>query len=182
MLKHLSRFLAAAAVVGSLTGARPAFAQQFSSGPYYAGPRVWMGNLNGAMAIGGQIERGFTKPGEHGPGIIAAGLGIDYYHWSSDFRGLGAYSYSVVPLQLFSNYHFVLKEHTKFDPYLGLALVYSVVNASWSGGGVAASAAGSGMDLAGQAGLRYFLSPTLALQGQLGFGYGTLGLGASWKF
>ena len=64
----------------------------------------------------------------------------------------------------------------------GLIVVYSIVSASWSGGGVAASADGNYSDFAGQAGLRYFIKDNLALQGQIGFGYGTLGLGATWKF
>ena len=33
---------------------------------------------------------------------------------------------------------------------------------------------------AGQAGARYFVSDRFSLQGQIGFGYGTLGLGATW--
>jgi outer membrane protein W len=88
----------------------------------------------------------------------------------------------VIPFQVFSNYHFVIESNKKLDPYLGLALVYSVVNASWDGAGAAAEADGSSTAIAGQAGVRYFLSDQLALQGQLGFGYGTLGLGATWRF
>jgi hypothetical protein len=155
-------------------------AKQFSSGALYAGPRMWLGNLNGAVAVGGQIERGFTKAGDFGSGIISGGVGFDYYTWSNQYS-VGSYRYSVIPLQLFSNYHFTIEGNRKFDPYVGLAFVYSMVNSSWSGSGVAASAAGSGTAFAGQAGLRYFLSDKLALQGQLGFGYGTLGFGATWK-
>jgi hypothetical protein len=59
--------------------------------------------------------------------------------------------------------------------------VYSVVSASWDGAGVqGADASSSSFDFAGQAGMRYFLSERFALQGQIGFGYGTLGLGATW--
>jgi OmpW family len=193
MFPSLARVLIAVAVVAS-----PVFAQagpasttapagaaapvgQFESGPFYGGPRVWIGNLNGAIAIGGQVERGFTKAGQYGPGIIGGGVGIDYYTWSFDYA-VGNYKYSVIPLQVFSNYHFVIESNKKLDPYAGLALVYSIVNATWEGSGVAASAEANGLDIAGQAGLRYFLSDKLALQGQVGFGYGTLGLGATWKF
>ena len=155
---------------------------QFESGPFYAGPRIWIGNLNGALAIGGQIEKGFTKAGQYGPGIIGGGVGIDYYSWSYDYAALGSYKYSVIPLQVFSNYHFVIESNKKLDPYAGVALVYSIVNATWEGSGVAGSAEANGLDFAGQAGLRYFLTEKVALQGQIGFGYGTLGLGATWKF
>jgi outer membrane protein W len=83
---------------------------------------------------------------------------------------------------VFSNYHFVVANNRKFDPYLGLAFVYSIVNASWSGGTDPGAADGNYTDIAAQAGLRYFLKDNVALQGQIGFGYGTLGLGATWKF
>ena len=156
-------------------------AGQFDVGPFYAGPRIWLGNLNGAVAIGGQIEKGFTPAGKYGPGIIAGGVGIDYYKWDFDYT-FGKYNYSVIPIQIFSNYHFVIESNKKLDPYAGLALVYSVVNASWEGSGVAATADGNYTDIAGQAGVRYFLTEKMAVQGQIGFGYGTLGIGATWKF
>lgn len=155
--------------------------RRFQTGALYAGPRLWLGNLNGAVAVGGQVERGLTQPGRYGPGVIAGGLGVDWYSWSFAYP-TGKYSYSVLPLQAFGNYHFTIESNKRIDPYLGVALVYSVVSASWSGSGVAASAAASGVAFAGQAGARYFLSDKLALQGQVGFGYGTLGLGATWRF
>ena len=154
---------------------------QFETGRLYAGPRIWIGNLNGAIAIGGQVERGFTKAGAYGPGIIGGGVGIDYYTWDFDYV-FGNYNYSVIPLQVFSNYHFIIESNRKLDPYVGLALVYSIVNASWEGAGVAANAEASSLGFAGQAGVRYFLTEKVALQGQVGFGYGTLGIGATWKF
>lgn len=158
-------------------------AQQFETGVYYAGPRIWLGNLNGAVAIGAQIERGFTEPGRYGPGIIAGGVGIDWYSWSFDYPPFGSYDYTVVPVQVFSHYHFVITSNRKLDPYAGLALVYQHVSASWSGAGAQfGSASASATDIAGEGGLRYFLSDKFAVQGQIGFGYGTLGLGATWRF
>lgn len=62
------------------------------------------------------------------------------------------------------------------------AFVYSIVNRSWSGGADPGTADASYTDFAGQAGLRYFLRENIALQGQICFGYGTLGIGATWKF
>jgi hypothetical protein len=186
--------LARAAVILTLTAAT-ATAQQapaaaggaaeaptFRTGEIYAGPRLWLGNLNGSFAIGVQAERGFTQPEQYGPGIIAGGVGIDYYSWSYSYQPFGEYSYSVVPIQVFGNYHFIVASMPKLDPYLGLALVYSIVNASWSGSGVAAGADASSLAFAGQGGARYFVSDKLAIQGQVGFGYGTLGLGAAWRF
>ena len=180
MFARGSRVLAVVMCVASAAVAVPASAQQFESGAWYGGPRIWIGNLNGATAIGGQVEKGITKPGEFGPGIMALGVGVDFYHWSSPFVGNGRFSYSVIPLQGFGNYHFIITDNKKFDPFIGLALVYSVYNASCNG--FCGAATSSSLDFAGQAGLRYFLTDKFALQGQLGFGYGTLGLGATWKF
>ena len=158
---------------------------RFRRGAVYAGPRVWLGNLNGALAVGGQAEKGLTEPGKYGSGIISGGVGVDWYSWSNDYgAAIGEYKYSVVPLQVFSNYHFLIQSNEKLDPYLGLALVYSVVSASWSGEGLSGSygAEASSLAFAGQGGLRYFVSDKFAVQGQVGFGYGTLGLGATWRF
>ena len=190
MTTRLTRVLVAVVVCSSSALAQtpstsanqPAATSDFETGRFYAGPRLWLGNLNGAVAIGGQVERGFTQAGQYGPGIIGGGLGVDWYSWDFDYAFGGRYEYSVIPIQLFSNYHFVIPSNKKLDPYVGLAFVYSIVNASWSGGGVAAQADGNYSDFAGQAGLRYFLKDNLALQAQIGFGYGTLGLGATWKF
>ena len=195
-MHSLTRVLVAAVLVSSpilaqgqpatttkaTTPGEPAATSDFETGPFYAGPRLWLGNLNGAVAIGGQIERGFTKAGQYGPGIIGGGVGLDWYSWSYDYPFGGSYKYSVIPIQIFSNYHFVIPNNKKLDPYAGLALVYSIVSASWEGSGIAASADGNSTAFAGQAGLRYFLKDNLALQGQIGFGYGTLGIGATWKF
>jgi hypothetical protein len=181
MFARLTRAVTVFSLVTTSALAQEARAPQFQTDAFYAGPRVWLGNLHGAIAVGGQIERGFTKAGAYGPGVIAGGIGVDYYSWSFDYP-VGSYSYSVIPIQVFANYHFVIEKNPKFDPYLGMALVYSAVSASWEGAGVAASADGSGTTFAGQAGLRYFMSEKFALQGQLGFGYGTLGVGATWRF
>ena len=172
----------ASSPAGPATAASSATGARFETGAIYAGPRLWIGNLNGATAIGAQAERGFTTAGQYGPGIIAGGVGIDYYSWSNDFA-IGSYDYSVIPIQVFGNYHFPIEGQPKLDPYVGLAFVYSVVNASWDGPGVGdVDASASGSDIAGQAGLRYFINEKFAVQGQLGFGYGTLGIGATWKF
>ncbi len=174
------RVLKAAFVCSLVSAFAPLEAQSFSSGPVYAGPRIWIGNLNGATSIGVQAERGFTQPGKYGPGIISFGAGIDHYSWDWNYVG-GKYDYSVTPIEVFSNYHFRIGTQPRLDPYAGLALVYSVVSASYSGAGIA-STSSSSSDIAGHVGARYFLSDKVAVQAQLGFGYGTMSLGATWRF
>jgi len=184
MLATVARAAAILALTASAAAAQqPAPAARpesmFAMGKTYVGPRLWLGNINGAIAVGGQIERALAPAGESG--TISAGAGIDFYSWSYDYA-FGEYSYSVIPLQVFGNYHFAIRSNPKIDPYLGLALVYSIVSASWSGTGTPASANGSTATFAGQGGIRYFLKPNFALQGQIGFGYGTLGVGTAWSF
>lgn len=174
------RALAATALTALIIPCVSVAAQGFTAGPIYAGPRVWLGNLNGATAIGVQAEKGFTQPGKYGSGIIAFGAGVDHYSWDWGYPG-GSYEYSVTPIQVFSNYHFKVATQPKLDPYAGLALVYSVVSASYTGIG-STSASNSTTDIAGHVGARYFLSGKFAVQGQVGFGYGTLSLGATWRF
>jgi hypothetical protein len=161
-------------------GATPLFGQGYEVGPVYAGPRIFTGNLNGATAIGVQAEKGITKPGAYGTGSISAGAGIDHYSWNAAYPG-GKYEYSVTPIQLFSNYHFKIASQPKLDPYAGLALVYSIVSASYTGI-ASASASANNTDFAGQFGARWFFNDKLAAQAQAGFGYGTLSLGATWRF
>ena len=182
---RVARTLAAVVLTASTAVATTASAQQFKTDTWYAGPRIWIGGLNGATAIGAQIEKGFTKPGAQGSGIIAGGLGIDYYSYSSSFIGYG-WKFSVIPIQVFGAYHFAVESNKKLDPYLGVALVYSIYSSTYtspSGGTTTLnSPTSSGMDFAGFGGLRYFFSDNFALSGQLGFGYGTLGVGVHWKF
>ncbi len=177
---------AALLVLGTLAlaAAPPARAEGFQTGTWYAGPRIWIGNLNDAVAIGGQVERGVTKPGEYGPGVIAVGAGLDYYSWSYDYAAYGSYKYSVVPVQVFGNYHLPLPKSPRWDPYAGLGLVYSHVSASWEGNAFSSgfSAAASTTDIVGNVGARYFVNDRFAVQAQVGFGYGTIGLGATWAF
>ena len=128
------------------------------------------------------MERGFTEPGAAGPGIITGGAAVDWYSWSYDYQPFGSYDYSVVPIQVFSNYHYILKNSPKIDPFGGLALVYSVVSASWTGSGVqVGNVSESTFDLAGQIGMQYFFTPKFCGRAQLGFGYTTFGLGVSFR-
>src|SRR5262245_33028472 len=65
-----NRLTAALALAASLAAA-PAMAESsyFQPRALYGGPRVWLGNLNGAVAFGAQVERGFTDPGKVGSEI-----------------------------------------------------------------------------------------------------------------
>ncbi len=170
------------AATQSSTGGSKIGPHDFQTKKWYIGPRIGFGNLDGGTAIGAQAERGFTEPGSAGPGIITGGVALDWYSWSYDYPPFGSYDYSVIPIQVFSNYHYILKNSPKIDPYGGLTLVYSIVNASWSGTGTGVgSVSDSEFDIAGQVGMQYFFTPKFCGHAQLGFGYTTFGLGVSWR-
>lgn len=170
------------AATQSSTGGSKIGPHDFQTKKWYIGPRVGFGNLDGGTAIGGQVERGFTEPGAAGPGIITGGVAVDWYSWSYDYQPFGSYDYTVTPIQVFSNYHYILKNSPKIDPFGGLALVYSIVSASWSGTGFqVGNSSDSNLDIAGQVGMQYFFTPKFCGRAQLGFGYTTFGIGVSFR-
>lgn len=148
----------------------------------YAGARTWLG-VYGTLSIGGTLERPMTKPGQYGPGIISAGVGADFYRYSTDIGGIADWSVTVIPITGFANYHFPLK-NKKLDPYAGIGVGYAVVSASvrtYGGDSFTSRGRASGVYLSGSLGARYYVRPTLALQAETGFGVGALSLGVSWK-
>ena len=163
--------------------APPAASQQdqadvgsFDPGFWYAGPRIWLG-VYGTIAIGGQVELAYSEPGQYGPGIVGIGAGVDYYSYDYGSGAFGG-SYTVIPISAFANYHFVLENNRRIDPYVGLGLGYYLVSASGSGQTARAGA----VFLALQLGGRYFMTPRLAAQAHAGVGVGNISLGLAYKF
>ena len=155
-------------MIGCLTTTATA---QFEIGKNYLGPRVGIGAYGSGLAFGAAYEYGVT------PEIGVGGL-LDYYSYD---WGYGI-SYTFIDFGIQGNYHFgkLLKWDNKLDPYAGLVLGYESVHVN--GLGVYSAAYSSGLQLGGQAGLRYFLSPHVALFGQVGFGYTYLKVGVDFKF
>ena len=85
MKTSIAAAVLALGMAGAVPAQEPAALGAFQTGELHAGPRIWLGNLNGAMAIGGQVERGLTRPQQYGPGIVSGGVGVDYYSWSQDY-------------------------------------------------------------------------------------------------
>ncbi len=146
----------------------------------YLGPRLGIGVNGSSLAFGAGYEYGVTKE------ISVGGL-VDYYQYSYDaFAGYGGkYTYIVFGAQ--GNYHFgpTLKWDSKLDPFAGIVLGYESISWKWDNNaynGYGWSASSSGVVFGGQAGIRYFLSPTLALYGQVGFGITYLKAGVDFKF
>ncbi|MGA9364246.1 MAG: hypothetical protein WBW16_07750 [Bacteroidota bacterium] len=146
---------------------------QYVMGKSYLGPRIGIGVNGSSLAIGAGYEYGVTED-------ISVGALIDYYQWSyTAFAGFGGkYTYIVFGAQ--GNYHFgkLLKWDSKLDPFAGLVLGYENISWKWDNQVFTGySASSSGLVFGGQAGLRYFVSPSVALYGQAGFGITYLKVG-----
>ena len=173
------RHLTIVAIVAVLLCVVTATSQaQYVMGKSYLGPRIGIGVNGSSLALGAGYEYGVTED-------ISVGALIDYYQWSYDaWAGYGGkYTYIVFGAQ--GNYHFgkLLKWDSKLDPFAGVVLGYENVSWKWDNQvftGYSASA--SGLVFGGQAGLRYFVSPTVALYGQAGFGITYLKVGVDFVF
>jgi hypothetical protein len=149
---------------------------QYKEAKSYLGPRLGLGVHGSSFSVGAGYEYGVTPD-------ISVGALIDYYQYSYTFINSLTEKYIIFGAQ--GNYHFgkALKADPKIDPFAGLVLAYQ--NISWSWDNQAAEGfipSGSGMVFGGQAGIRYFVSPTLALYGQLGFGITYLKVGVDFVF
>lgn len=89
--------------------------------------------------------------------------------------------YSVFIFGARSTYHFDFIENDKLDPYAGVMLGYNIVSAKVDGltGDLFSGAAASGVGYAGLVGLRYQVSDSLRLYGELGYGIAVLSFGAT---
>jgi hypothetical protein len=153
---------------------------QWEKGKSYIGPRVGIGINGSSIAFGAGYEYGVTEE-------IGVGALVDYYQWTYDWYGSygGKYTYIVFGAQ--GNYHFgkILKWDSKLDPFAGVVLGYESVSWKWDNEpGVSStwSANASQIVFGGQAGIRYFFSPSIALYAQAGFGITYVKAGIDFKF
>ncbi|MFA4948901.1 MAG: hypothetical protein WC674_10410 [Candidatus Krumholzibacteriia bacterium] len=175
-MRKIALLLVVAAVV--CLSASTGYAQ-YEKGKSFLGPRLGIGAHGSGIVLGGGYEYGVTD-------VISVGGLVDYYTWSTTGWGIygGKYTYIIVGAQ--GNYHFgkALKWDNKIDPFAGLVLGYEHVSWSWDKdpGSILWSASASGIILGGQAGIRYFMTPKVALYGQGGFGITFLKAGVDFKF
>jgi hypothetical protein len=159
----------------------------YKPGESVASLAVALGGLNGAA--GSTVVPPLVLSFDYGvhPDISVGGL-VSYYRSSysygiSGFGGEWNYSYLAVGAR--GDYHFgKFVPVEKLDLYGGLLLAYGVVSVS-APSGLGVTGAGSsanifiwGVNLGG----RYFFTPSLAAQVELGVGFGNLSAGLSYKF
>lgn len=140
---------------------------------WYAGPRV-----SSSSTLGANVERilvGSPRT-EFANGRIGVGAAVDYY--SASFLGD---KWSVIPISGFVNYHFAIPDIPKLDPFVGGGLGYVVSQYRSSTLGYSGTAQ-SGLFFVAQAGARYFFTPRIAAQAQVGAGLGSMSAGVTFGF
>ncbi len=150
---------------------------QYTENSNYLGPSIGFAFLGSTPDFGVNYEYGINVENF---GLIGVGGVFRYWGYSDSY-----WKYSDVLIGAQGNYHFKVNDN-KFDPYAGLVLAYDAGSVSWNGPGEGFSAPTyGGMWLAIQGGLRYWVSPTVAISGRVGFGtlgYSGLDFGVDFKF
>ncbi len=150
---------------------------QYEAGKSYLGPSIGFAFLGSTPDFGVSYEYGINMQNF---GLVGIGGLFRYWGYSeTDWK------YTNILIGVQGNYHFVVS-NSNFDPYVGLVLAYDAGSVSWSGPyGNYVSPSYGGMWLAAQGGVRYWVSPTVAITGRIGFGtlgYSGLDFGVDFKF
>ena len=150
---------------------------QFEIGKSYLGPSIGFAFGASTISLGANYEYGilWEEVGNIGVGGI-----VRYWSYSS-----GYWSYTDILIGAQANYHFKLK-NKKFDPWAGLVLAFDIGSSNWSGpyDDYWTDTSNSGLWFAINGGARYWISPTIALNGRLAFGtlsYGSIEVGVDFK-
>jgi len=157
----------------------------FKPGYTDIGFAVGLGNTgNAAAAVGGRFEHAIKTLPDMANGTLGIEVSLDYYAYSGAFP-FGGFSWSVtaLPIGVTANYHFKLDD-PKFDPFMGAGLGYEIVTCRFSGPStISTGGCGQVSQVAfiGRVGARYFMSPKMALYGDVGTGPTTLNIGLMFK-
>ena len=153
---------------------------QYDLNKNYLGPTIGLSFLGSTAQVGINYEYSMDLQN-----IGTVGIGGIFKYWGYSDKYLdGEWSYTDILIGAQSNYHFSTGNN-KYDPWIGLTLAYDAGSVIWSGPYEKyVTPAYGGLFLGAQAGLRYWISPKLALVGRFGFGnlsYGALEVGVDFK-
>lgn len=180
MHKNVARLIAVISLITILISTTGY--SQYDLGKSYLGPTIGLSFLGSTFQFGANYE--YSLELENFGNV---GIGGVFRYWSySETYYSGEWSYTDILIGVQGNYHFKLS-NDKLDPWAGLVLAYDGGSVKWKGasGYNYATPTYGGFFLGGQAGMRYWISPTVALVGRIGFGtlsYGALEVGADFKF
>ena len=155
---------------------------QYTANYNYLGPSIGFSFLGSTPQFGANYEHSMDIQNF---GTVGIGGIFRYWHYSDSYLQ-GSWKYTNILIGAQGNYHFKL-ENDKLDPWAGVTLAYNGGSVSWDGpsGYNYASPTYGGLFLGLAGGMRYWVSPTLAVSARLGYGslsYGGLDLGVDFKF
>lgn len=154
---------------------------QYEIEKHYIGPSIGLSFLGSTAQLGLNYEYAFEIKDF---GTVGAGGVFRYWGYKEGFWA-GSRDVSNILVGGQFNYHFKI-ENKKFDPWAGavLSFVSTSVKRNYSNIPNYSEPTYGGLWLAFQGGARYWITPTIALTGRVGFGtlsYGALELGVDWK-
>ena len=153
----------------------PPLAMGYEVGTLDLGPILGLGGTGfyGSNSIGGRIEKAFKQLDN---GIL--GISGSATRWSYDCPGC---TFSTTYIAATVNYHFVLKNNRRWDPFLSLGLGYLRYSAGVDDGLFGSNFSDGGVVFAGNAGVRYFITKSMAAYADIGSGAATFNLGLMFK-
>lgn len=159
---------------------------QINEGDNLLGPSVGLWVKGSVPLFGVNFE---SHVSQLGSGTIGIGGLFRYYSYTNNYNNGDSRKYTFTSLGFQANYNFTEIGDGKYVPFLGLVLGYNNVNDSYTDvthHGVYYSdvSYSSGAWLWGQAGMRYFFSPSVAGTARFGLGnnnFNTLELGVDFK-
>lgn len=143
---------------------------QFVKGFFGIGPELGFGSgVEGSpFLVGFEGEYAISKKNEMGPGILGAGLSINYF---SEKIAKGTQTQTSIPIAPIVSYHLgVMNDDPRFDPYFKIGLPFIVINTDAPGG----SQTTTKFTIQFTAGVQYFIERNISIQAQItGGGAGT---------
>jgi hypothetical protein len=130
-------------------------------------------------ATGGVPPLSFAYDYGFNENISLGGL-ISYTSASEDF-GVYNWKWTYIIIGARGAYHYDLLHNANVDTYAGLMLGYDIASFS-STPSYPLSPSYGGMVFSGYAGARYYFTPQLAAQAEVGFGLALLNIGVAYKF
>ena len=137
--------------------------------------------LNVGIGLGGGFGTPIGLSFEHGFSDKISGGAYAAYASKTTPTGFGDFKYTYILTAARASYHFDFGVE-KLDPYLGVILGYNIASAKWTGTGAVPASSAGGFIYGGHAGARYYLSDSIGIFAEAGYGVGNLNAGIAFKF
>lgn len=160
---------------------------QFDIGSHTIGPSIGFSFLGSSVQLGINHEYGVSleQLGLEKSGKLGIGGVFRYWSYSEEFSHVN-WNYTDIVIGFQTNYHFYIANE-KIDPWLGLVLAYDLgsVDEDIKIPGIEIEDKSyGGFWIAVNAGIRYWITENIAVNGRIGFGtlsYGALDIGFDYR-